>query len=199
AACAKHFAVHSGHEPSRHAFDVAPDKYELWNTYVPAFKELVTNAHVAGVMCAYNAINGQPCCASDLLMTDILRNQWKFTGYVTSDCGAIDDFFNFHKTHPDATSVAADALWHGTDVDCGNTAYKALVNAVKQNKVTEQQIDVSLKRLFMIRFRLGMFDPPASVRYAQTPESVLENTEHKAHSLKMAQQSIVLLKNEKNT
>src|SRR5215212_1622204 len=132
-------------------------------------------------------------------MTDILRNQWKFTGYVTSDCGAIDDFFNFHKTHPDAPTAAADAVWHGTDVDCGNVAYKTLTTAVKQNKITEQQLDISLKRLFMIRFRLGMFDPPSSVKFAQTAESVLEAEAHQAHSLKMAQQSIVLLKNQNNT
>ncbi|MFL5808521.1 MAG: glycoside hydrolase family 3 C-terminal domain-containing protein [Flavisolibacter sp.] len=196
AACAKHFAVHSGPEPSRHKFDVSPSRYDLWNTYLPAFKGLVVDAHVAGVMCAYNAFNGQPCCASDLLMTDILRNQWNFTGYVTSDCGAIDDFFNFHKTHPNAVSAAADAVWHGTDVDCGNVAYKALVQAVKENKITEKQLDVSLKRLFMTRFRLGMFDPASSVKYAQTSDAVLESDAHKAHSLKMARQSIVLLRNQ---
>jgi len=199
AACAKHYAVHSGPEPSRHKFDVFPSGYDLWNTYLPAFHELVVNAHVAGVMCAYNAINSQPCCGSDLLMVDILRNQWKFTGYVTSDCGAIDDFFNFHKTHPDAISASADAVLHGTDVDCGNVAYKTLVQAVQQGKITEQQLDVSLKRLFMIRFRLGMFDPVSMVKYAQTNSSVLESPEHKAHSLKMARQSIVLLRNENHT
>ncbi|MEO8405538.1 MAG: glycoside hydrolase family 3 C-terminal domain-containing protein [Chitinophagaceae bacterium] len=199
AACAKHFAVHSGPEPSRHVFDVKVSDYDLWDTYLPAFRELVVNAKVAGVMCAYNAYNTQPCCGSDLLMTDILRNQWKFTGYVTSDCGAIDDFFKTHKTHPDAISAAADAVYHGTDIDCGNTAYKSLVDAVKQNKITEKQIDISLRRLFMIRFRLGMFDPVSMVKYAQTPASVLESPEHKAHALKMAQQSIVLLKNDNNT
>ncbi len=198
AACAKHYAVHSGPEPSRHKFDVFPTGYDLWNTYLPAFHELVVNAKVAGVMCAYNAINSQPCCGSDLLMVDILRNQWKFTGYVTSDCGAIDDFFNYHKTHPDAMSAAADAVLHGTDVDCGNFAYKALVQAVQQGKISEQQLDVSLKRLFLIRFRLGMFDPASMVKFAQTPPSVLESPEHKAHSLKMARQSIVLLRNENN-
>jgi beta-glucosidase len=198
AACAKHFAIHSGPEPSRHAFDVNVSDYDLWDTYLPAFKELVVNAKVAGVMCAYNAFRTQPCCASDVLMNDILRNQWKFTGYVTSDCGAIDDFFNYHKTHPDAESASADALLHGTDVDCGNVAYKALVKAVKDGKITEKQIDISLKRLFTIRFRLGMFDPASVVKYAQTPASVLESPEHKAHSLKMARQSIVLLKNENN-
>jgi len=196
AGCAKHYAIHSGPEPSRHAFDVNVSDHDLWDTYLPAFRELVVNAKVAGVMCAYNAYAGQPCCASDKLMLNILRNQWKFTGYVTSDCGAIDDFFNFHKTHPDAASAAADAVWHGTDIDCGNVAYKALVQAVKDGKITEKQIDVSLKRLFTIRFRLGMFDPVDMVKYAQIPFSVLEKKEHKEHALKMARESIVLLRNE---
>lgn len=199
AACAKHYAVHSGPEPSRHVFNVDPTDYDLWNTYLPAFKELITNSGVAGVMCAYNAFKKQPCCGSDQLMVDILRNQWKFNGYVTSDCWAIDDFFKNHKTHPDAESASADAVMHGTDIDCGTAAYKALVQAVKNGKITEKQIDVSVKRLFMIRFRLGMFDPASMVKWAQTPASVIERAEHKAHSLKMAQQSIVLLKNEANT
>lgn len=195
AACAKHYAVHSGPEPLRHVFNVTPSKYDLWNTYLPAFAALV-DAHVAGVMCAYNAYAGQPCCGSDLLMNDILRKQWKFTGYVTSDCWAIDDFFKNHKTHPDAASASADAVLHGTDVECGTDAYQSLIQGVKDGKITEAQIDVSVKRLFTIRFRLGMFDPLAMVKYAQTPASVLESPEHKAHALKMAQQSIVLLKNE---
>lgn len=199
AACAKHYAVHSGPEPSRHVFDVTPNNHDLWNTYLPAFKELVTNANVAGVMCAYNAFKGQPCCGSDQLMVDILRNQWKFRGYVTSDCWAIDDFFKNHKTHPDAASASADAVLHGTDIDCGTDAYKALIEAVKKGMIKESQIDVSVKRLFMIRFRLGMFDPPSMVKWARTPVSVLESSEHKAHALKMARQSIVLLKNEGNT
>jgi beta-glucosidase len=199
AACAKHYAVHSGPEPLRHIFDVTVSNYDLWDTYLPAFRELVVNAKVAGVMCAYNAYAKQPCCGSDILMTDILRNQWRFTGYVTSDCWAIDDFFKNHKTHPDAAHASADAVLHGTDIDCGTDAYKSLVKAVKDGLITEQQIDVSLKRLFMIRFRLGMFDPPSLVKYAQTPASELEAPAHKAHSLKMAQQSIVLLRNENNT
>jgi beta-glucosidase len=198
AACAKHYAVHSGPEPLRHVFNADVSNYDLWDTYLPAFKELVTNAKVAGVMCAYNAFRKQPCCGSDELMVDILRNQWKFTGYVTSDCWAIDDFFKNHKTHPDAASASADAVLHGTDIDCGTAAYKSLVQAVKEGKITEKQIDVSLKRLFTIRFRLGMFDPPSVVKYAQTPSSELESPAHKAHSLKMARQSIVLLKNENN-
>lgn len=199
AACAKHYAVHSGPESLRHTFDVDVTPYELWDTYLPAFKKLVTSSKVAGVMCAYNAFRTQPCCASDILMNDILRNQWNFNGYVTSDCWAIDDFFKNHKTHPDAASASADAVLHGTDIDCGTDAYKSLVQAVKNGQITEKQIDVSVKRLFMIRFRLGMFDPVSMVKYAQTPNSVLESDEHKDHALKMARQSIVLLKNDKNT
>ncbi|PBI83149.1 Xylan 1,4-beta-xylosidase precursor [Flavobacterium sp. ACN2] len=199
AACAKHYAVHSGPESLRHTFDVDVTPYELWDTYLPAFKKLVTGSKVAGVMCAYNAFRTQPCCASDILMNDILRNEWKFNGYVTSDCWAIDDFFKNHKTHPDAASASADAVLHGTDIDCGTDAYKSLVQAVKNGQITEKHIDVSVKRLFMIRFRLGMFDPVSMVKYAQTPNSVLESKEHKDHALKMARQSIVLLKNEKNT
>lgn len=198
AACAKHYAVHSGPESLRHTFDVDVTPYELWDTYLPAFKKLVTHSKVAGVMCAYNAFRTQPCCASDILMSDILRNQWQFTGYVTSDCWAIDDFFKNHKTHPDAESASADAVLHGTDIDCGTDAYKALVQAVKNGKISEKQIDISVKRLFMIRFRLGMFDPVSMVKYAQTPDSVLESREHQEHALKMARQSIVLLRNEKN-
>ena len=199
AACAKHYAVHSGPEPLRHTFDVDVTPYELWDTYLPAFKKLITESKVAGVMCAYNAFRTQPCCASDILMTDILRNQWKFDGYVTSDCWAIDDFFKNHKTHPDAASASADAVFHGTDIDCGTDAYKALVQAVKTGKIPESQIDISVKRLFMIRFRLGMFDPVEMVKYAQTPASVLESPAHQEHALKMAQQSMVLLRNENNT
>ncbi|HUR65420.1 MAG TPA: glycoside hydrolase family 3 C-terminal domain-containing protein [Chitinophagaceae bacterium] len=199
AACAKHFAVHSGPEPTRHSDNFNPTAYDLWDTYLPAFRELVVKAGVAGVMCAYNAINTQPCCANDLLMNDILRNQWKFTGYVVSDCWAVDDFFRFHKTHKDIPSAAVDALMHGTDVECGNSVYRTLIDAVKNNLVKEEQLNISLGRLFMIRYRLGMFDPPSMVKYAQTPQSALEAPAHKAHALKMAQQSIVLLRNENHT
>lgn len=198
AACAKHFAVHSGPESTRHSDNVNPSLHDLWDTYLPAFKELVVNAKVAGVMCAYNAVNTQPCCANDLLMNDILRNQWKFTGYVTSDCWALNDFFDFHKTHKDALAAGVDAVIHGTDVECGVSVYTTLVNAVKTGLIKEEQIDVSVKRLFDIRYRLGLFDPSSTVPYAQTPLSVLESPEHKAQALKMARQSIVLLKNENN-
>lgn len=199
AACAKHFAVHSGPEPTRHSDNFNPSSYDLWDTYLPAFKELVTKADVAGVMCAYNAINTQPCCGSDLLMNDILRKQWKFTGYVTSDCWAIDDFFKYHKTHKDASTAAIDAVIHSTDIECGQSVYKTLVESVKNGSIKESQLDISLRRLFMIRYRLGMFDPSSMVKYARIPSSVLESAEHKALALKMAQESIVLLRNEKNT
>jgi beta-glucosidase len=180
AACAKHYAVHSGPEPLRHVFNADVSAFDLWDTYLPAFEKLVTGSKVAGVMCAYNAFQGQPCCGSDLLMTDILRNKWKFKGYVTSDCWAIDDFFKNHKTHKDAASAAADAVFHGTDLDCGTDAYKALITAVKEGIITEKDIDVSVKRLFMIRFRLGMFDPVSMVKYANTASTVLESDSHKA-------------------
>jgi len=199
AACAKHYAVHSGPEPSRHSDNFNPSAYDLWDTYLPAFKELITKANVAGVMCAYNAVNTQPCCANDFLMNDILRRQWKFTGYVTSDCWAIDDFFKYHKTHKDAVTAAVDAVMHGTDIECGVSVYLTLLNAVKDGLIPEAQIDASLRRLFTIRYRLGMFDPPSMVKYTNAPETTLEAPEHKALALKMAQQSIVLLKNANNT
>jgi beta-glucosidase len=195
-ACAKHYAVHSGPEWNRHTYNAEVSDHDLWDTYLPAFRELVTEAHVTGVMCAYNAYFGEPCCGNDVLMTDILRNQWHFTGYVTSDCGAIDDFYRTHKTHANASEAATDAVLHGTDCECGNSTYQALADALDTGLITEEQIDISLKRLFQIRFRLGMFDPDSRVPYAQTSLSVLEASEHKAHALQMAQQSIVLLKNE---
>lgn len=198
AACAKHFAVHSGPEPSRHKDNFNPSAYDLWDTYLPAFRELIVKSGVVGVMCAYNAVNTQPCCGNDLLMNDILRKQWKFDGYVTSDCWALDDFFKYHKTHKDAVAAAADALIHSTDLECGHAVYNTLVDAVKQGLVTEEQINTSVKRLFRLRFQLGMFDSPAKVKYAQIKEDVLEAPEHKALALKMARQSIVLLKNQNN-
>jgi beta-glucosidase len=198
AGCAKHYAIHSGPEPSRHVFDVNVSDHDLWDTYLPAFKALVIDAKVAGVMCAYNAYAGQPCCGSDKLMVKILRDDWKFAGYVTSDCGAIDDFWQRHKTSPDAESAAADAVLHGTDVECGNVTYKSLVKAVQDGKLSEKEIDASLKRLFTIRFRLGMFDPVEMVKYAQIPTAALESQAHKDHALRMARESIVLLRNKNN-
>ncbi|MFD1257021.1 glycoside hydrolase family 3 C-terminal domain-containing protein [Mucilaginibacter terrae] len=198
AACAKHYAVHSGPEPSRHEFNTDVSNYDLWDTYLPAFHDLITESKVAGVMCAYNAFRGEPCCGSGILLNEILRKEWKFTGYLTSDCGGIDDFYQKHKTHADAEAAAADAVLHGTDVECGNVTFLSLNKAVEHGKISEQQIDISLRRLFTIRFRLGMFDPAGKDKYAHIGANMLETPEHKAHALKMARQSIVLLKNQNN-
>mgnify|MGYP003583367845 FL=1 len=199
AACAKHYAVHSGPEPLRHVFNAEATPYDLWDTYLPAFEKLVVDANVAGVMCAYNAFRKQPCCGSDILMNDILRKQWNFTGYVTSDCNGINDFYKNHKTHANAEEASADAVMHGTDVDCGREAYLGLVNAVKNGKLPESKIDESLQRLFLVRFKLGLFDPKELSPYGNIPVSVLESKAHKEHALKMAQQSMVLLKNANQT
>ena len=203
AACAKHYAVHSGPESTRHKFNTDVTDYDLWDTYLPAFKTLVVDAKIAGVMCAYNSFKGQPCCGSDLLLNNILRNQWKFKGYLASDCGGIDDFFTTtaHQTFGDAESAVADAVLHGTDVECtlGKNSYRALTKAVASGKLTEKDIDVCVKRLFTTRFRLGLFDAnDPDNKFSKIPLTVLESPEHQAHALKMARQSIVLLKNQGN-
>jgi beta-glucosidase len=196
-ACAKHFAVHSGPEWNRSTFNAKVSDFDLWDTYLPAFRDLIVDAKVSGVMCAYNALDGQPCCGNDKLMNNILRNEWKFTGYVTSDCGGIGHFWRTHKTHATQEKAASDAVLHGTDCECSaKPTYFALQKAVKEGLITEQQIDISVKRLFTIRFRLGMFDPLERVPFSKIKTSVLENPVHKAHALQMAQQSIVLLKND---
>ena len=193
-ACAKHYAVHSGPEPERHSFDVQVTAYDLWDTYLPAFRSLVRNGGVSGVMCAYNRYEGQPCCGSDKLMRQILAYEWDFQGYVTSDCWGVNDFHKFHKTHPDAPTSAADAVLHGTDLECGND-YASLMEAVKRGLITEEQIDLSLRRLFMIRFRLGQFEPHGSVPYDTISYSVVSSPAHKAQALDMTRKSMVLLKN----
>lgn len=195
-ACAKHYAVHSGPEAGRHEFDSRVDNYELWDTYLPAFKALVKKAHVSSVMCAYNRYNGQPCCGNDELMMNILRNKWNFSGYVTSDCGAIDDFYKYHKTHANAVIASADAVLHGTDLDCGEGTYQALNEAVKKGLIREKDIDESVKRLFMTRFRLGMFDPESLIPYSTISYDTLACKAHADHALEMACKSMVLLKNE---
>ena len=193
-ACAKHYAVHSGPEPSRHVFNADVSDYDLWDTYLPAFRDLIVDGKVSAVMGAYNRFRGQPCCASDLLMQEILRSDWEFTGYVTSDCGAIDDFFKNHKTHPDGASAAADAVIHTTDLDCGEI-FAYLPEAIERGLISEAVIDESLARLLTIRFRLGMFDSAERDPYATVPYSILEADSHKTHALKMAHESMVLLKN----
>lgn len=194
----KHYAVHSGPEPERHAFDARAFERDLRETYLPAFRATVTEAKAASVMCAYNRTNGEPCCASKELLADILRGEWKFDGYVVSDCGAITDIWKGHgfaKTEAEASAVAVKA---GTDLACGGE-YRALVKAVKDGLITEAELDASLKRLFEARFRLGMFDPPESVPYARIPFSENDSPAHRALSLKAARESIVLLKNERST
>ncbi|GAA4506080.1 glycoside hydrolase family 3 protein [Hymenobacter ginsengisoli] len=201
-ACAKHFAVHSGPEQLRHEFNAKISDYDLWDTYLPAFRDLIVDAKVAGVMCAYNAYAGQPCCGSDILMTNILYKKWQFKGYVTSDCDGLNDFWQHHKTDPDAATAAANAVLHGTDIECATGklfTYNSLLESVQKKLISEQQLDVSVKRLYKIRFQLGMFDPVERVKYAQIPLSVVESAPHQAHALKMARESVVLLKNEKNT
>ena len=196
AACAKHYAVHSGPEPKRHSFNISVSNYDLWDTYLPAFKELVVGGQVAGVMCAYNALDGQPCCGNQKLMIDILRKDWNFRGYVTSDCGGIEDFFAGHKTHADAPAASAAAVLHGTDVECDKWAYFGLKKAVEDGSITEGLIDVSVRRLFEIRFRLGLFDPADMVPYSRINLSALEAKPHKDLALKMSRQAVVLLKND---
>ena len=203
-ACAKHYAVHSGPEWNRHEFDVSVTPRDLWTTYLPAFEALVKEGNVQEVMCAYNRYEGEPCCGSNKLLVDILRNGWGFQGIVTSDCGAIDDFWQKdertprHETHPDAESASADAVLSGTDTECGGS-YRSLVQAMKDGKIKEQDLDVSLTRLFRGRFELGMFDPDDRVAYSQIPYSVVSSPEHIAQALNMARQSMVLLKNSQNT
>ena len=194
-ACAKHFAVHSGPEHSRHTFNAIVDEYDLWDTYLPAFRSLVVEAKVSSVMGAYNAFRGQTFCASDKLNLQILHDFWKFDGYYTSDCGAIFDFYRNHNTHSDAAEASADAVRHKTDLECG-TEYAHLLEAVERGYITEKEIDESVSELFRIRFRLGLFDPADRNPYSGIPYTVLESPEHQAHALKMAHESMVLLKND---
>jgi beta-glucosidase len=193
----KHFAVHSGPESDRHRFNVEPSAYDLWDTYLPAFRSTIVDGHAYSTMCAYNAIDGKPACASDLLLKDILRGDWHFQGFVTSDCGAIDDFFhaNGHKYSPDAEHASVAGIRMGTDTNCGTT-YKNLADAVRHGLIREDELDGALHRLFLARFRLGLFDPPARVKYASLPFSDNMSPAHTALALQAARESIVLLKND---
>ena len=202
-ACAKHYAIHSGPEWNRHEFEAEVTPRDLWETYMPAFEALVKEGNVQEVMCAYNRYEDKPCCGSDKLLTDILRNSWGYKGIVLSDCGAINDFWvrdekiPRHETHPDAESASADAVLSGTDLECGNS-YKALIKAVEEGKISEEDLNVSLRRLFKGRFELGMFDPEEGNPYTTIPLSVVESPKHIAQALEMAQKSMVLLKNKNN-
>jgi beta-glucosidase len=193
----KHFAVHSGPESLRHEFNVDPTPHDLEDTYTPAFRATITEAHADSAMCAYNAVDGVPACASTLLLDQHLRKDWNFHGFVTSDCGAIGDFYsaNGHQFSPDAAHASANAVKAGTDTSCGQE-YKSLVEAVHQNLIAEADIDQAVRRLFTARMRLGIFDPPAEVKYAQLPYSEVGSPEHRALALKTAHEAIVLLKND---
>ena len=193
--CAKHYAVHSGPEPLRHRFDVSVSMRDLWETYLPAFKMIVEDGNVQEVMCAYHRYEGEPCCASDRLLQDILRDKWDFNGIVVSDCGAISDFYRSHNTHPDVAHASADAVLSGTDVECG-TNYKALVDAISQGLISEAEIDVNVRRILRARFELGMFDPAEMLPWADLGLDDLSSPAHTELAKKAAREAIVLLKNE---
>jgi beta-glucosidase len=193
----KHYAVHSGPESTRHEADVDPTEHDLWDTYLPAFRATITDGRADSIMCSYNAVDKVPACASKLLLGDILRGDWRFNGFVTSDCDAIDDFSQPHGHHYSADHAAGSAagVLAGTDLDCG-TAYEGLADAVHKNLLTEAQLDVSIKRLFTARMRLGMFDPPDKVPFSSIPFSVVNSPEHADLALRAARESMVLLKNQ---
>ena len=197
--CAKHYAVHSGPEPLRHQFNVSVSGRDLWETYLPAFKSLVQEGNVQEVMCAYQRYDDDPCCASDRLLQDILRNKWGFQGLVVTDCGAISDFFNArqHGTHKDAASASADAVLSGADIECG-TNYRSLTQAIEQGLITEADIDVNVKRILMARFELGMFDPAEDLPWAGLGLDDLSSPDHTALASKAAHEAIVMLKNSNN-
>lgn len=199
-ACAKHFAVHSGPEWNRHTFNAENIKpRDLYETYLPPFEALVKEGNVQEVMCAYNRYEGDPCCGSNRLLHQILREEWGFEGVVVADCGAIADFYRDkgHKTHPDAASASADGVIAGTDLDCGSS-YRALIKAVEEGFISEKEIDVSVRRLLMARFRLGEMDNNQGVVWAEIPYAVVGSEKHDLLSLDMARKSMTLLHNRNN-
>jgi beta-glucosidase len=190
----KHFAVHSGPEQLRHEFDVKPSPQDLQATYLPAFHTAIVEGKAASTMCAYNAIDGAPACASDMLLQKTLHDEWKFTGFVTSDCWALTDIWKGHKFAPDEEHAAALALRAGTDTSCG-PEFASLNQALKNKLVSESEIDAAVKRLFTARFRLGMFDPPQDVPYTRIPHTEVDSQAHRMLARQVAQESFVLLKN----
>lgn len=192
AACAKHYAVHSGPEPSRHVFNAVVNQRDLRESYLPHFQAAVQEAKVESVMGAYNRTNGEPCCGSPTLLQKILREEWGFTGHVVSDCGAIDDFHKHHKLTKDAAESAAMAIKNGCDLNCGAT-YCKLQDAVAFGLLTEADLDRALRRLFMTRFKLGLFDKRTP--WSKLSPKVVRCDSHRKLARRMAQESIVLLKN----
>jgi len=191
----KHFAVHSGPESVRHSFNAVVSETDLRDTYLRQFEIAVKEGGAYSVMCSYNRLDGDPACANPRLLQQILREEWKFPGYVVSDCGAVSDIFEGHKFVPSEEQAAALAVKAGTDLTCGGE-YAALVPAVKHNLIKEAEIDRAVKRLFLARFKLGLFDPQEMVAYARIPYSANDSAEHQALALETAHKSIVLLKNE---
>ena len=200
----KHYAVHSGPEPSRHTIDVQVSKHDMEDTYLAAFRATVTEGKAESIMCAYNRVNGQPACANTFLLKDTLRGAWKFNGYVVSDCDAIVDIFEGHRFVKSQAEAAAAAIKTGMDNECADFFtvtkddhdYKPYIDAVKQGLLTEADLDVSLRRLFTARMRLGMFDPPEMVPYAKTPDSEIDSAAHRELARKIARESMTLLKND---
>jgi beta-glucosidase len=189
----KHFVVHSGPESERHTFNAIVSDYDLYETYLPHFKKCIVDGNAYSIMCAYNRFRGDACCGSDPLIKQILRDEWKFKGLMVSDCWAVPDIYNFHKIVSTPEEAAAIAVKSGTDLECGNS-YPTLVNAIKLGLLTENDIDVSVKRVFTARFKLGMFDPPELVPYSNLFS--YDTPENKIVSVEAARKSIVLLKNE---
>ncbi len=195
-ACAKHYAVHSGPEPLRHSMNVEPTNRDLWETYLPAFKTLVKKGHVREVMCAYQRFEGRPCCTSDRLLIDILRNKWGYDGLVVTDCDAINNFFNRgqHETHKDGLSASVDAVLNGTDLECGKV-FMSLTEGLQKGLIKESDLDEHLRRTLMGRFELGMFDPADRLPWAKLGEDVISSEEHDALATQAARESMVLLEN----
>ena len=191
-ACSKHFAVHSGPEPSRHTFDAVVSKHDLWETYLPAFEWTVREAKVSGVMGAYNRLYGYPCCAMPLIR-DVLRDEWGFEGYFVSDCGAINDIYANHKFSASLPEAAAAALKAGCNLNCGE-AYRHLVEAWEEDLVSEEDITEAAVQLYTIRVLLGEFEEDRP--FADIPFSKLDCREHRELNLKAARESMVLLKND---
>ena len=192
----KHYAVHSGPEPARHKMDIVVSRHDEEDTYLPAFRATVTEAKAGSVMCAYNRINGEPACANTFLLEDQLRGAWNFQGYVVSDCGAVQDIQEGHHFVATLPEAAAAAIKHSMDLECSGSDYSHYVAAVKSGLLKESELDVAVKRLMRARMLLGMFDPPEMVKYAQTPFSENDSEAHRQLALKVARETIVLLKND---
>ena len=195
-ACAKHYAVHSGPEPLRHSMNVEPTNRDLWETYLPAFKALVKKADVREVMCAYQRFEGKPCCTSDRLLIDILRNKWGYDGIVLTDCDAINNFFNRgqHETHKDGLSASVDAVLNGTDLECGKV-FMVLTEALQKNLIKEELLDQHLRKTLTGRFELGMFDPANMLPWANLGPEVISSEAFDALATQAARESMVLLEN----